>query len=59
MQTCTLIDLDVPLALSAARLFLLLADRIIYQTALQHRATLSTQGEDFRDMPGVRFLKAS
>jgi predicted nucleic acid-binding protein len=59
MQTGTLIDLDVSLALSAARLPLPLADSIIYQTALQHRATLWTQDEHLRDMPGVRFLKAS
>jgi toxin FitB len=59
MQTGTLIDLDVSLALSAARLSLPLADSIIYQMALQHRATLWTQDEHFRDMPGVRFLKAS
>ena len=59
MQTGTLIDLDVSLGLSAARLPLPLADSIIYQTALQHRATLWTQDEHFRDMPGVCFLKAS
>lgn len=59
MQAGTLIDLEVSLALSAARLPLPLADSIIYQTALQHRATLWTQDEHFRDMPGVRFLKAS
>jgi toxin FitB len=58
MQTGTLIDLD-SLALSAARLSLPLADSIIYQTALQNRATLWTQDEHFRDMPGVRFLKAN
>jgi toxin FitB len=59
MQTGTLIDLDVSLALSAARLSLPLSESIIYQTAFQHRATLWTQDERFRDMPGVRFLKAS
>ena len=59
MQTGTVIDLDVSLALSAARLPLPMADSIIYQTALQHHATLWTQDEHFQDMPGVRFLKAS
>ena len=53
------VDLDGPLALSAARLGvdarLPLADSIILATARRYGATLWTQDEDFEGLPDVRF----
>ncbi|MEI6715508.1 MAG: type II toxin-antitoxin system VapC family toxin [Verrucomicrobiota bacterium] len=56
MQNGTVVDLDVTLALDAARFPLPLADSIIYSTAIQNEATLWTQDEHFKDLPGVRYL---
>lgn len=56
MQEGRVVDLDRSLALEAARYHLPLADSIIYATALRHEATLWTQDEDFKDLPGVRFF---
>jgi toxin FitB len=55
MQAGTVIELDASLALDAARLPLPLADSIIYQTAIQHGATLWTQDEHFQNLSHVRF----
>ena len=56
MQAGKAVDLDGSLAIEAGRLPLPLADNIIYTTAMQHEATLWTQDEHFKDLPGVRFL---
>jgi predicted nucleic acid-binding protein len=59
MQQGRVIDLDPPLALSAARLStsarLPMADSIILATARLHQALLWTQDADFDGLPGVRF----
>jgi toxin FitB len=59
MQIGTVVDLDCTLAMDAARYQLSLADSIIYTTAIQNQATLWTQDEHFRDLPGVRYLSQS
>ncbi len=56
MQAGQVIDLDCALALGAARHPLPLADSIIYEAALRHKATLWTQDEHFKNFPNVRFL---
>ncbi len=56
MQSGQLIDLDCALALEAARHPLPLADSIIYATAMRHEATLWTQDEHFKGLPGVRYF---
>ncbi len=56
MQSGKVIDLDLSLALDAAHLKLPLADSIIYATARSHGATLWTQDEHFKDLPGVRYF---
>jgi len=59
MQNGTVADLDTTLAMDAARLPLPFADSIIYSTAIQNEATLWTQDEHFKDLPGVRYLNKS
>jgi predicted nucleic acid-binding protein len=58
--TATVIPLDAKLALSAARVSarhkLAMADSIIYATAEAHGATLWTQDEHFKGLPGVRYF---
>ena len=56
MQSGLVIEVDSALALDAARYALPLADSLIYATALRHGATLWTQDEHFKDLPGVRYL---
>lgn len=56
MQGARVIDVDNSLVLEAARHSLPLADSIIYATALRHAATLWTQDNDFKDLPGVHFF---
>ena len=60
MQQGTVVELSAPLALEAARtsfdLGLPMADSLILATARLHDATLWTQDEHFRDIPGVRYL---
>jgi len=62
MQQGRMIDLDVSLALEAARLSatlkLPMADSIILATARTHGATLWTQDADFRDLTDVQFVAA-
>ena len=54
------IDLDRHTAISAALisldLKLAMADSIILATAREHNATLWTQDEHFKDLPGVKFI---
>lgn len=50
------VSLDAALARAAARYRLSLADSIIYATAQRHDATLWTQDEHFKDLPGVRYF---
>lgn len=59
MQQGTVVDLDVRLALSAARTSLdtklPMADSVVLATARLHGATLWTQDADFERLPGVRY----
>lgn len=59
MQQGQVIDLDGPLALSAAKLSaddkLPLADAVVLATARRCEATLWTQDADFEGLPNVRF----
>jgi predicted nucleic acid-binding protein len=59
MQQGSVIDLDVRLALSAARLSidmrLPMADSVVLATARLHQAMLWTQDADFEGLPGVRY----
>jgi toxin FitB len=59
MQQGTVIDLDLRLALNAARVSidtkLPLADSVVLATARLHDATLWTQDADFESLPGVRY----
>jgi len=55
------VDLDLPLALSAARLSadlrLPMADSIILATARAHTATVWTQDEHFESIEGVQYIE--
>ncbi len=57
-----IVDLDTPLALSAAKLSaelqLPMADSMILATARQFDATIWTQDTDFKDLPNVKFKAA-
>lgn len=59
MQQGTVVTLDAPLALSAARLSLEarlpMADSLILATARLHQATLWTQDADFEGLAEVRY----
>jgi len=59
MQQGSIVDLDVRLALSAARMSfdtrLPMADSVVLATARLHHATLWTQDADFEGLPGVRY----
>lgn len=59
LQQGRVVDLDAPLALSAAKLGLEsklpLADSVILATARRLDAVLWTQDVDFEGLPGVRF----
>lgn len=59
MQQGAVVDLDVRLALSAARLSLdtrlPMADSVVLATARLHQAALWTQDADFASLPGVRY----
>lgn len=56
MHLGQVVDIDLPLALSAARHDLPLADSLIYATAQLHKATLWTQDAHFEGLPGVRYF---
>jgi toxin FitB len=55
------VDLTAPLALSAAQISveykLPMADSLILATAHTYEATLWTQAEHFKDIPGVKFIE--
>jgi toxin FitB len=59
MQQGEIIDLDLPVAIGAAKigadLKLPLADSVMYATAQSRSATLWTQDDDFESLPGVRY----
>lgn len=59
MQQGRVIDLDSPIALTAARLGiefrLPLADSVILATARHYEATVWTQDADFANLPSVRY----
>ena len=55
MTQGNVVDLTVELALLASTYQLPLADSIIYATAQKHGATLWTQDEHFKGLPGVKF----
>jgi predicted nucleic acid-binding protein len=57
MQAGQLVDLDIGLALEAARLPLPLADSLIYAAAMRVGATLWTQDAHFEGMPNVRYFE--
>ena len=57
MQCGTVVDLDISLAMSAARYQLPLADSLIYATAQHLQATLWTQDEHFEHLAGVRYFR--
>ena len=61
MQQGTVVDLDAPIALLAARLsmehWLPMADSVILATARSYTAVLWTQNADFKDVPGVEYRK--
>ncbi|MBK1700321.1 type II toxin-antitoxin system VapC family toxin [Thiococcus pfennigii] len=60
MQTGAAVVLDIDLALASARLArqhrLPTADSSVYASAQSRGATVWTQDEDFRDLPGVRYF---
>ncbi len=61
MYTGQIIVIDDSLALSAAQLSvehnLPMADSLILAAARKHRATLWTQDEHFKDLPGVQYVQ--
>lgn len=61
MTQRTVIELDTPLALSAAKLSVLhklpMADSLILATARAYGATLWTQDADFRGVEGVKYIE--
>ena len=61
MQQARVVALDVSISLTASKISLELnipmADSIILATARLHKATLWTQGPDFRGLDGVRYFK--
>lgn len=63
MQQGAVVDLDAPLALTAARISadgkLALADSVVLATARRFDATLWTQDADFEGLPGVRYRAKS
>lgn len=56
MQAGMIVPVDSALAMEAAQIDMPLADSIIYATAQRHGATVWTQDEHFKDLPGVRYF---
>ncbi len=61
MRQARVIDLDTPLALSAARLSarlsLPMADSVVLATARAHDALVWTQDAHFKRIDGVKYIK--
>jgi predicted nucleic acid-binding protein len=61
MSVGNMVELTREIALNAARISaetkLAIADSIIYATARAHNATLWTQDEHFKTMPGVQYIE--
>jgi predicted nucleic acid-binding protein len=59
----TVVPIDTALALEAARLSvetkLAMADSLIWATARLYNATLWTQDQHFKNLPGVRYIEKS
>jgi predicted nucleic acid-binding protein len=62
MKQGSIVDVTEDIALSAALISLQyklpMADSLIYATARAHRASLWTQDEHFRNLPGVKYKQA-
>ena len=56
MHAGKVVPVDAALALDAARYPMPLADSLIYATAQRHGATVWTQADDFKDLPGVKYF---
>ena len=56
MHAGKVVPVDAELALDAARYPMPLADSLIYATAQRHGATVWTQDDDFKDLPGVKYF---
>ena len=56
MHAGKVVPVDAALTLDAARYSLPLADSLIYATAQRLGATVWTQDEDFKDLPGVKYF---
>lgn len=56
MTQGTVIELDLTISLTAAKLKLPLADSVVLATARAHNAVLWTQDADFEGIEGVRFV---
>lgn len=59
MQRSRIVDIDLALTTQAVRNGLPLADSLIFATAQNHGATLWTQDQHFKGLPGVRFFEKS
>ncbi len=59
MHAGKVVPVDAALALDAARFSLPLADSLIYATAQRLGATVWTQDDDFKDLPGVKYFAKS
>ena len=56
MHAGKVVPVDAALALDAARYAMPLADSLIYATAQRLGATVWTQDDDFKDLPGVKYF---
>ena len=56
MQQGRVVSLDWPLCMAAAHNGLPLADSLIYATAQRLGATVWTQDDDFKGLPGVQYI---
>ena len=56
MHAGEVVPVDAGLALDAARYPMPLADSLIYATAQRHGATVWTQDDNFKNLPGVKYF---
>ena len=59
MHAGKVVPVDAALALDAARYPMPLADSLTYATAQRLGATVWTQDDDFKDLPGVKYFAKS